>query len=121
MATIMAMIAPMNTVPQNNGIEPNAPDEPAWSARSAVCGLQLGAEQEFGRADQLEEAQAFEQQRQDDAERRQDGDQRGGEQQAHQPSLDAGAGAEIGADPAQRKKRADASARRMAMPPPIAA
>ena len=35
----MAMIAPMNTVPQNKGIEPNAPDEPAWSARIAVCGL----------------------------------------------------------------------------------
>jgi hypothetical protein len=33
MATIMAMIAPMKIVPQNKGTEPNAPDEPAWSAR----------------------------------------------------------------------------------------
>ena len=39
MATIIAMIAPMKTVPQNRGIEPNAPDDPAWSARIAVCGL----------------------------------------------------------------------------------
>ena len=35
----MAMIAPMKIVPQNSGTEPNAPDEPAWSARIAVCGL----------------------------------------------------------------------------------
>src|SRR3546814_6852685 len=41
MATIMAMIAPMKMVPQNSGIAPNAPDEPAWSGRIAVCGLQL--------------------------------------------------------------------------------
>jgi hypothetical protein len=47
MATIMAMIAPMKIVPQNKGIEPNAPDEPTWSARIAVCGLQCSAEQEF--------------------------------------------------------------------------
>ena len=39
MATIIAMIAPMKIVPQNKGIEPNAPDEPAWSARIATCGL----------------------------------------------------------------------------------
>ena len=37
----MAMIAPMKIVPQNNGTAPNAPDDPAWSARIAVCGLQL--------------------------------------------------------------------------------
>ena len=41
MATIMAIIAPMKAVPQNSGIEPKAPDEPAWSARIAVCGLQV--------------------------------------------------------------------------------
>ena len=41
MATIMAMIAPMNAVPQNSGIDPKAPDDPAWSARMAVCGLQV--------------------------------------------------------------------------------
>ena len=35
----MAMIAPMKIVPQNKGTEPNAPDDPAWSARIAVCGL----------------------------------------------------------------------------------
>ena len=29
MATIIAMIAPMKIVPQNKGIAPNAPDEPA--------------------------------------------------------------------------------------------
>ena len=37
----MAMIAPMKIVPQKSGIAPNAPDEPAWSARIAVCGLQF--------------------------------------------------------------------------------
>ena len=41
MATIMAMIAPMKVVPQNKGTDPNAPDDPAWSARSAVCGLHV--------------------------------------------------------------------------------
>ena len=41
MATIMAMIAPMKAVPQNNGTDPNAPDDPAWSARIAVCGLHV--------------------------------------------------------------------------------
>src|SRR4028119_1120356 len=40
-ATTIAMIAPMKMVPQKSGIAPKAPDEPAWSARMAVCGLQL--------------------------------------------------------------------------------
>ena len=37
----MAMIAPMKAVPQNKGTDPNAPDDPAWSARIAVCGLHV--------------------------------------------------------------------------------
>ena len=41
MATIIAMIAPIRIVPQKSGMEPNAPDEPAWSARIAICGLQV--------------------------------------------------------------------------------
>ena len=94
----MAMIAPMKNVPQNSGIEPNAPDEPAWSARIAVCGLHSMPNRKSVGRTQLEEAQAFEQQRQDDAERRQDRDQRGGEQQDHHPALDPGARAELRRD-----------------------
>ena len=83
------MIAPMKNVPQNSGIEPNAPDEPAWSARIAVCGLHSSAEQEVDASGyEPEEAQAFEHQRQEDAERRQDRDQRGREQHDHHPALD---------------------------------
>ena len=96
MATIIAMIAPMNAVPQNSGIEPKAPDDPAWSARSAVCGLQVVPNRNSV-GHQVEEAQAFEQQRQDDAERRQDGDQRGAKQQAHEPALDPASRAEVDA------------------------
>ena len=61
MATIIAMIAPIRIVPQNRGIEPNAPDEPAWSARIAVCGLQDRPNRKSVERHQLEEAERFEQ------------------------------------------------------------
>ena len=32
-------MAVIRNVPANSGTAPNAPDEPTWSARSAVCGL----------------------------------------------------------------------------------
>jgi hypothetical protein len=48
---------------------PNAPDEAGWSARIAICGLQLVAEQEFDRRDHGERSEGFEQEREDDAER----------------------------------------------------
>jgi hypothetical protein len=47
MATIMAMIAPMKAVPQNSGIEPNSPDDPAWSAQEHHPPLDPGASAEF--------------------------------------------------------------------------
>ena len=121
MATIMAMIAPMNTVPQNKGIEPNAPEDPAWSARIAVCGLQMVPNRNSPGLTRLKKRSDFEHQRQDDAERRQDGDQRGGDEQPHHPALDPGPRPEIDADPAQGARRPPASASRMATPPPIAA
>ncbi len=37
-ATNMAM-AEISSVPANSGTAPKAPEEPTWSARSAVCGL----------------------------------------------------------------------------------
>jgi hypothetical protein len=39
-ATTMA-IKEMSEVPANSGTAPKAPDEPTWSARIAICGLQL--------------------------------------------------------------------------------
>ena len=37
-ATSMAIVV-IRSVPANSGTAPNEPDEPTWSARSAVCGL----------------------------------------------------------------------------------
>ena len=117
MATIMAMIAPMKIVPQKSGIAPNAPDEPAWSARIAVCGLQVESEQELDRRDHGEEAQRFEQQGEDDPERRQDRDQRGEQKRQHHQPLDPGAGAEIGPSRVQAKAPpAKASSRAATVP-----
>src|SRR5690348_11616505 len=38
-ATTMAMVE-ISKVPTNNGTAPKLPEDPAWSARMAICGLQ---------------------------------------------------------------------------------
>ena len=81
----------------------------------------LGPEQEGVGRIQLEEAKAFEHQRQQDAERRQDGDERGREQHDHQPAFDPGPGTELRRAAAYRERagsqryedRGDASQRRI--------
>ena len=41
MGTAMSMaMKEMSAVPANNGTAPNEPDDPTWSARIAICGLQ---------------------------------------------------------------------------------
>ena len=51
MGTAMDMaIREMSAVPANSGTAPNEPDDPTWSARIAICGLQRGAEQEIDAA-----------------------------------------------------------------------
>ena len=58
----------ISSVPANSGTAPNAPDEPTWSARIAVCGLHCSAEQEVEYGEMLgEEAERFERHRGDDA------------------------------------------------------
>ena len=107
----MAMIAPMKIVPQNNGIEPNAPDDPAWSARIAVCGLHWVPNRKSAGGTMLKKRNVSNISDKQDAERGQDRDQRCADQQPHHPAFDAGARAErhVGAPDSQesgkRRKR----------------
>ena len=120
MATIIAMMAPMNAVPQNRGMDPKAPDDPAWSARIAVCGLQVVPNRNSVDRNLLEEAQRFEQQRQDDAERRQDRDQRGPDQS---PMTQRSTPLRARKSTPMRRieRKAPSNAKTIAMLPPIAA
>ena len=95
MATIIAMIAPIRIVPQNSGIEPNAPDEPAWSARIAVCGLQVRPNRKSVGGTCWKKRMDFEQQRKDDSERREDRDQGSADEQSVHPTLDRSACAKV--------------------------
>ena len=88
MATIMAMIAPMKIVPQNRGSTRTRPTNPPGRRAAPSAGSTSVPNRKSSDRNEPEEAQAFEQQRQDDAERRQDRDQRGRDQQAHHPALD---------------------------------
>ena len=99
-ATIIAMIAPMKTVPQKSGIAPNAPEEPAWSARIAVCGLQVDPKRNSTGETMLKKRSDSKSKREDDPERGQDRDQRGEQERHHHQPLDPGPGPEGGADPA---------------------
>ena len=99
------MIAPMKTVPQNSGIEPKAPDEPAWSARSAVCGLQFVPNRNSVGLTSLKKRRLS-----NSSDRTMPSVVRiaisdAPSEQAHQPALDAAARAEIDADAAQRQER----------------
>ena len=107
MATIMAMIAPMKAVPQNSGIEPNAPDEPAWSARIAVCGLQVVPNRNSVGLTSLKKRRLS-----NSSDRTMPSVVRmaisdAADQQAHHPALDPGPGAEIDPDPAHREEGAE--------------
>ena len=60
------MIAPMKAVPQNSGIDPKAPTIRPGRREAPSAGSGR-AEQEFAGDTRLKKAQAFKQQRQDDA------------------------------------------------------
>ena len=95
-ATSMA-ISVISSVPTNSGTAPkiSALTAPASAPApvKALCGYQCSAEQELVERHLLEEAQRFEDQRQHDADRRQDRHHRAGDQEDPEDALDDMAGA----------------------------
>ena len=105
-ATSMAMTVIRN-VPANSGTAPNAPDEPTWSARSAVCGLHCRPNRNSVIGTFWKKRIDFEQHREDDPGGGRDRDAGRQPQGDGDPALDGVAGAELARDVAQRRRQAE--------------
>ena len=79
-AMVIAMIV-IRKVPANSGTAPNAPVEPTWSARMAVCGDHSRPNRNSVIGTALEETQGLEQHGENDAYRGEDGDAGAGDQE----------------------------------------
>ena len=66
----------ISRVPVNSGTAPKAPEAPTWSVRMAICGLQSSPNRKSVTETMRKKRSEFEQQRQDDADRGEDGDGR---------------------------------------------
>ena len=100
-------IAVIRSVPANSGTAPKAPDEPTWSARSAVCGLHCRPNRNSVIGTFWKNRINSNSDREDDPGGRGDRDAGGQPQGDGHPALDQVARAEVALDVAQGRRQAE--------------